>query len=106
MNDAPDPDVHVWFDLVVSGGCQPGGTVTLSIDPENVDDDASLGVVGAIEGAFECVTTGPAGATCIQSGVENNVSAAFDGLTRSSSTTPGSAMPERPDTHLARHEQR
>src|SRR5262249_53487360 len=58
------------------------GTVTLSIDPENVDDDGSLGVVGAIEGAFECVATGSAGATCIQSGVENMVRAAFDGLTK------------------------
>jgi hypothetical protein len=65
------------------------GTVTLSIDPENVDDDASLGVVGAIEGAFECVATGSAGATCIQSGVGNMVRAAFYGLTKSSSTTPG-----------------
>jgi len=55
------------------------GTVTRSIDPENVEDDASLGVVGGIEGAFECVATGSVGATCIQSGVENMVRAAFYG---------------------------
>ena len=41
VSDAPDPDVHVWFDLAVSGGCQPDGSLTLSIDPVDVKVDAS-----------------------------------------------------------------
>ena len=89
VDDAPDPDVHVWFDLVVSGGCQPDGTLTLSIDPEHVADDASLGVAGALAGAFERVGTGGAGATCIQSGVEDMVRAAFFGLSSSGFTMHG-----------------
>jgi hypothetical protein len=89
VDDAPDPDVHVWFDLVVSGGCQPDGTLTPSIDPVDVHDDASLGVLEAIAGAFECVGTGAAGATCIQSGVEDTVRAAFSSLSSSGFTMHG-----------------
>jgi hypothetical protein len=89
VSDAPDPDVHVWFDLAVSGGCQPDGSLTLSIDPVDVKVDASLGALGAIEGAFECVGTGSAGATCIQSGVEDTVRAAFSRLSSSGFTMSG-----------------
>jgi hypothetical protein len=55
----------------------------------DVHDDASLGVLEAIAGAFECVGTGAAGATCIQSGVEDTVRAAFSSLSSSGFTMHG-----------------
>ena len=48
VDDAPNPEVHAWFDLAVSGGCQPDNTITFSIAPVNVHVDASLGVLGEI----------------------------------------------------------
>ena len=89
VDNAPNPDVHAWFDLVVSGGCQTDGTLTLSIDPVDVHVDASLGVLKAIGGAFECVGSESGGATCIQSGVEDNVRAAFNSLPSSGFTQHG-----------------
>lgn len=87
VDNASNPDVHVWFDLVVTGGCQADGTLSLSIAPENVHVDASLGVLAAIGGAFECIGTVSGGATCIQSGVEDSVRAAFANLPSSGFTT-------------------
>jgi hypothetical protein len=90
VDDAPNPDVHVSLDLAVSGGCQPNDdALTLEIEPTDVHVDASLGVLGAVAGAFECAFTGSVDATCIQSGVENTVRAALGGLSPSGSTTQG-----------------
>jgi hypothetical protein len=89
VDNASNPDVHVWFDLAVTGGCQADGTLDLSIDPENVHVDASLGVLAAIGGAFECIGTVSGGPTCIQSGVEDSVRAAFANLPSSGFVTDG-----------------
>ena len=89
VNDAPNPDVHAWFDLVVSGGCQADGTLSLSIDPTNAKVDASLGVLATIAGAFECVFSASGGVTCIQNGVEDTVRAALESLQSSGFTTHG-----------------
>jgi hypothetical protein len=72
----PNPDVDLSFDLVVSGGCQPDGTLNLSIDPENVHTDASLGIVGSLEGFFAC-TADLSRPTCIQVGTEDAIRKAF-----------------------------
>ena len=74
--DGPNPDVDLSFDLVVSGGCQPDGTLSLSIDPENVHTDASLGIVGSLEGFFAC-TADLSRPTCIQVGTEDAIRKAF-----------------------------
>jgi len=77
VEDASNPDVRVTFDLVVSGGCQGDGTLTLAIEPENMRVDASLGTLAAIGGAFECIGTVSGGPTCIQTGVEDAIRDAF-----------------------------
>src|SRR5262249_52869973 len=89
VNDAPNPDVHASFDLVVSGGCQADGTLGLSIDPTNVEVEASLGALAAIAGGFECVFSESGGLTCIQNGVEDTVRAALESLQSSGFTTHG-----------------
>lgn len=77
VNNASNPDVAVTFDLVVSGGCEGDGTLSLAIEPKNVHVDATLGALAAIGGAFECVGTLSGGPTCIQSGVEKAIRDAF-----------------------------
>ncbi len=78
VEDASNPDVKVTFDLVVSGGCQPDGTLSLAIEPVNISVNASLGTLAAIGGAFECIGTVSGGPTCIQDGVEDAVRDAFE----------------------------
>ena len=89
VDNAPNPAVHAWFDLMVSGGCQNDGTLSLSIDPTNAKVDASLGVLATIAGAFECVFSASGGVTCIQNGVEDTVRAALESLQSSGFTTHG-----------------
>ena len=90
VDDAPDPDVHVWFDLVVSGGCQPDGTLTLSIDPEHVARRREPRRARGDRWRLRVRRHGSrAGATCIQSGVEDTVRAAFSSLSSSGFTMHG-----------------
>jgi hypothetical protein len=90
VDDAPNPEVHAWFDLAVSGGCQSDNTLTFSIAPVNVHVDASLGVLGEIGAAFECVGTERGNVDCIQSGVEKKVREAFTSLAPGGFTVDGS----------------
>ena len=68
----PNPSVHIQFDLVVSGGCQPDGSMTMSIVPANVQVNADLGILDTIGEVFLC-TADASDYDCITGGVEDAV---------------------------------
>jgi hypothetical protein len=80
VDDAPNPDVSISLDLVVSGGCAADGSLSLNITPANVHVDADLGVFSAIGAFFECVGT-LKGGLCVQKGVESRLRKALKNVT-------------------------
>lgn len=69
--DGPNVDVGVALDLAVSGGCNPDGSVSLLIEPTNVDVDADPGVISSTLGfLFEC---GGSGLDCVEEEIESRI---------------------------------
>jgi hypothetical protein len=75
VDDAPNVDVDVDFDLEVSGGCNPDGSVSLVVEPTNVAVDPDPGVVTSTLGfLFEC---GGDGLDCVEERIEETIRSQF-----------------------------
>jgi PLAT/LH2 domain len=71
--DGVNPTVDIEFDLVVSGGCHPDGTLTLQVTPSNVQVKADLDWMQEIAGFFECLVSADELTSCVESQVEQRV---------------------------------